>query len=1677
MASTLFEPSSWLPGFDPDDMTFPDLFSDVSADRCSSRVLDIAHVPLIASSEAAVDDAIADQEPRTGRRSGWYNPALVAPAVARSWWPVLTPESLGSFGGLAAKYESNLAAIRLLHDLETEKRAPTETERRTLQRYTGWGGLPAAFNQDGSDPSWVRRARQLRQLLADAEYDSARASTNNSHYTEIHVIEAMWHAVARFGFAGGRILDPCSGVGHFIGAMPHSIAEKSTITAIEIDDLSGRILKALYAPHGVDVRIGPFEKASLSDNWFDLAISNVPFGKYQVADNANRPYGRFSIHNYFFGRALDLVRPGGLVCFITSSYTLESIDDAARRYIATQADLLGVIRLPKGAFADIASTDVQTDILFLRKRHRGEQVRDDWLKLVLLPKELIHPACRVGHMLINAWYVAHPEYLIGKVSRESNGYDEVPICVFDGDLRTALRERIAQLPSGVYQPAQQVKPKAVPQRVAAVAGAKPGSYRLHKGRIHRVEGSDIVDVHDACNATQRSRIGGMVAIREHARALLDAQLAGKADGELILLRSLLNGAYDRFVAKYGYLSTRANALAFRRDPDYPLLLSLEYYDEDSGTAEKAAIFTRRTLVRIEEPAAVSEPEEALAASMQWRGRVDTAYMAGLLHVPEAAVLDNLSGRGFIFLDPFYGEWKSADDYLSGNVKEKLKQAIAAGEAFIRNVEALERVIPVDLEPASIEPRLGAVWIPASDVQAFIHVVLELTDCEIAYSAIAGAWSIRYSKYAAQQNVTVSQEFGTSRMNAIELVQCALNVQVPTVRDLDPMTDKYVVNKQETLAAREKLAVIKDRFADWAFVEVERRERLCRIYNDVFNATRPRHFDGSHLTLPGFSQCFTLHPHQKDAIWRIIQSGNTGLYHVVGAGKTAVMVAAGMELRRLGFFNKPCHVVPNHMLSQYTSEFVRYYPCASVLMASKEDLEGDRRRELVSRIATGDWDAVVITHASFERIRMSPAFTEGFVQDVILEIEYAVRAAKSDDRSNRIVKQLESMKKTWKVRLERLQADDKKDDLLNFEALGIDALMIDEAHLFKNLYRFTKMSRVAGLPLASSERAFDLYVKTRYIMQSHGGAQRGIVFATATPVANTMAEMHTMMRYLQPNRLAELGLQQFDAWAATFGECVTAVEIAPDGSGYRMNTRFARFINIPELMAIFGETADIRTAEMLKLPVPGLMGEKPRIIACPASDTLKAFVQTLVQRAEDIRNGEVKPQEDNMLAITTDGRKAALDFRLISPQAPFDRNGKVAACGREVLDIWRRTASFRGTQLVFCDLSAPKLGKAFSVYDDMKARLIDAGIPEQDIAFIHDADTDAQKAALFKAVREGRVRILFGSTPKMGIGTNVQTRLAALHHLDAPWRPCDVEQREGRILRQGNQCEAVEIIRYVSEGSFDSYIWQALETKARFIAQVMGGAQGIRSLEDVELAALSYAEVKALASGNPMVIEKAGVDAEVAKLSTLFSVWRNQRWSNQSEVANLPQLIADLARRIPLREADLARLERQTLQAFVVEANGRRVKGADPAAEALRDIVRDAKADLRGANRAVERIIGRFAGFDLGVHAGLLAAVPNFYLQGHFAYHAENYQQGPAIVAALVACQESVSEALDKDKAMLTTKSKRLEDLRRELCRPFEHEHRLTELLTRQRELNRLLDIDKDEAGTGTLDSEEARQAA
>jgi hypothetical protein len=913
MAKSISEHTLWLPGFDPEQPAPPVPISPPPESplpvAASTATLDTTPVP---APVPVIDEPVVEHEAPATPRPSWRSRTFIPVEPARPLWAPLTELDIPA--GPVGKFEANLAAIDLLDRLRAQSHAPDAEERTALQRFTGWGGLPASFNLEGDDAAWRTRATRLQQRLDAADYKAARASVNNGHYTDLHIVQAIWQAIAGFGFRGGRILEPSAGIGHFIGAMPTQIAANSRVTAIELDRVSGRLLETLYGRHGVDVRIAALEKTALAEGWFDLVVGNVPFGNYPVADLGNRPYAGFSIHNYFLGRALDVVRPGGLVCLITSSHTLEASERKVRQYLASQAQLLGAIRLPQGAFERIASTQVQTDILFLRRREGAEALDDRWIDKDAVPSALREWGAD-QYQRINGWYVARPEFCIGKIHNASNGYEEVPTAVFDGDLAAELPRRIALLPKDVYVPAKAEVIPLRPTSEPAAAGERPGSFRMRYGQVHRVEDGELVNVHARLNAMQRVRIAGMCTVREHARALLDAQLSDQNDDALASLRRQLNGVYDRFVAKHGCLSTRANALAFRRDPDYPLLLSLEHYDEESGKATKAALFSRRTLSRIAEPTTVAEPTEALAASMQWRGRVDPAYMAGLLDAPESEVLDALAEAGQIFLDPVDETWQPADAYLSGNVRAKLGQATLAGPRFQRNLDALEAVQPEDLPPGSIEPRLGAVWIPAREVEGFIREVLELEDCAVGYSAQAGTWSVTYPEWKARQNVKVTQEFGTSRMNAIELVQCALNVQVPTVRDRHPTIDKYVINASETLAAREKLGQIKERFAEWVFSDTQRREALCRIYNDTFNATRPRSYDGAHLKLPGFSHCFDLHPHQKDAIWRVVQSGNTGLFHVVGAGKTAVCVAASMELRRLGFVNKPCHVVPNHMLEQ------------------------------------------------------------------------------------------------------------------------------------------------------------------------------------------------------------------------------------------------------------------------------------------------------------------------------------------------------------------------------------------------------------------------------------------------------------------------------------------------------------------------------------------------------------------------------------------------------------------------------------------------------------------------------------------------------------------------------------------------------------------------------------------
>jgi N12 class adenine-specific DNA methylase len=1647
-----------LPGFDTEAPAYPDLFAE-------------------AAQPAAA--AVESQSEETSQVSKAWRPALPtsASATAVVEWPTWDDTVLGQLDGQVTKFEANTAAIATLRAIEDEARAPTAVERSTLLRYTGWGGIPASFNEDGRDPAWVQRAGRLRQLLLDEDHESAKASVNNSHYTDPLVIHWIWAVLRRLGFQGGRILEPSAGIGHFLGCMPADVAVRSRITAIEIDRVSGRMLRSLYAPFGVDVRIGGFESAALAEGTFDLVLSNVPFGRYGVLDNRNRPYSRASIHNWFVGRALDLLRPGGLACFITSSYFLDENDAGVRAHVASEADLVTAFRLPAGTFERLASTSVQADLVVFRKRAPGEAAAAaEWLDLDYVAKAMLRSTCHEQYLRINRWFVQHPQHVLGQIDRVSNGYQAVPTAVLEGDLEAALLNAQAMVPKGLYEVRPTAPRKEQRDAVSAPAGARPGSFVVHDGRIGIVEGDHIVDVHDRLNVTVRLRIAGMVDIRDRARALLSAQLGTTSDLDLGELRRRLNQSYDRFVTRQGYLSCRANALAFRRDPGYPLLLSLEHYDEEEELDTKAAIFSKRTVSPVREATQAEHPDEALALSMQWKGRVDPDYIGQLLRATPAEALQDLTARGMVYLNPESDRYEPADEYLSGNVKRKLTAALAAGDAYRANVAALETVIPEDLPPGDIALRLGAVWVPADVVEAFIKEVLDLQDSSVRYLAVAGTWSVNFNDWAARQSVACIQEYGTRRMHAIELVQHALNVQTPTVRDPHPEKDGvYVVNKEQTLAAREKLGLIRDRFAAWAYEDAARRERLCRIYNDLFNCIRQREFDGSHLKLPGFSQCFELHGSQRNAIWRVVQSGNTGLFHAVGAGKTAIMVAASMELRRLGLANKPAHVVPNHCLEQYAAELVRLYPSAAVLMATKEDLAGDRRREFVARVATGDWDAIVMTHSTFELLPMSAGFTADFIKDTIREIEMAVRMCSADSRSNRIVKQLERMKKTWKIRLERLENQERKDDFLCWEALGVDWLAYDEAHSAKNLFRHTKMARIAGLPLSNSQRSFDLYLKTRYTMNLYRGEHRGVVLATATPVANSMAEVHTFQRYLQPNTLRSLGLDQFDAWAATFGETVTALEIAPDGSGYRLNTRFARFINVPDLMTVFCDVSDIRTREMLKLPVPALKGDKPRTVTCKPSEALRAFVRSLVKRAERLKTERVDPREDNMLMIANEGRLAALDMRLINSRQPADPGGKVAQCAREVHDIWQQTAGPKRAQLVFCDLSTPKSGMAFSVYQALRDALIERGMPAEQIAFIHDAETDSQKAKLFRQVREGKVRVLLGSTPKMGVGTNVQRRLVALHELDCPWRPCDVEQREGRILRQGNECAEVEIIRYVTEGSFDAYSWQTVLTKAKFIVQVMSGDKGIRSVEDVELATLTYAEVKALASGNPKIIEKAGVGAEIARYASLLSVWRNQRYANESEVAALPMRIESNQRLLAALEADATQAQALLATDLVVDIHRRSYRGREAIGEALRAVVRSARAAISRSAR--DEVVGTIGNFDLGVFIGRAEDEVHLFVRGASSHECRACQTGPALHAALIDAIQGIAPHRDDCAQRLARMRTKLVGLAAELQRPFEHEQRLASLVVRQRELDAELDLGKDEVGSDAVEDVPEKMAA
>jgi N12 class adenine-specific DNA methylase len=1552
---------------------------------------------------------------------------------------------------LKQKCRDNFAAIELVRLLASESRSANDEEKRILAKHVGWGGIPQVFASPLST-EWKAEGERLKVLLTSEEYDAARASTLNAHYTSPTVISAIYAAVQRIGFTHGRVLEPALGVGNFFGLMPAEMSARSRLTGVEIDPLTARIARQLYPD--ADIRAQGFETAALGDGSFDLAISNVPFGDYKLHDPQFNDRN-FLVHDYFFAKTVEHVRPGGLIAFITSRGTLDKVNSSLREYLAEKIDFVGAVRLPNTAFKKNANTEVTADIVFLRKLADGEKASGPaWLNLAE------HVNADGVAFQINEYFAANPHMMLGQMANAGTMYrSNEPVLVPDGrDLAAALAEAVAALPRGIYRSAERSASEPTNREtIIAPDDVKENAFTLHDGVIAIRTGSTLTPIANLPDETAR-RIRGLIRVRGAVREVLRTQLIDSTENEIVEARRQLNSFYDHFVSRFGAINDSPNRRAFRGDPDLPLLCSLEDYDNDTKRAAKAAIFRERTIQQPQRRQVAESAHDALVLSLNETGRVDFPRMGALLSRPPDEFLPEL--KGLIYRNPETRHWETEDQYLSGDVRVKLQTARAAAATdatYEENVTALEAVQPEDLTASEIDARLGAVWIPAADVEAFAKSILGTDGISVSHAAALGTWFVR-GDFNARGIVANTAEWGTMRYSALDLIQDALNLKTPTV--YDRQKDTVVINPQETEAARDRLEKIKERFKTWIWEDDERRERLCRKYNDEFNSVRLRVFNGSHLTLPSSSQQITLHAHQKNAVWRIVQSDNTLLAHVVGAGKTYTMVAAGIELKRLGLATKPMFVVPNHMLAQFSSELLTLYPTANILVAGKDDFEASRRARLFSRIATGNWDAVIVTHASFEKIPVSPKTRRDFIARQIDEIETAIREDRAD-RGTRLVKELERVKKRLTVKLEGLSAEQKKDNTLTFEELGIDRLFIDEAHKFKNLFYVTKMTRVAGLPQTASERAFDLFLKVQHIQEKNNGA--GIVFATGTPISNTMAEMFTMQRYLQMDTLRRNSLQHFDSWAGTFGEAVTSMELSPDGSGYRLQSRFARFVNVPELMQQFRQVADVQTAEMLKLPVPKLDQGRPITVSARCSPELKRFVDQLVKRVEKIKGGRIDPRDDNMLKVTTDGRKAALDLRLVLSQVRDNPDSKTNLAVEKIHQIWLDSTSVRGAQLVFCDLSTPQPGtRWFSVYDDVRTKLIDRGIPAGEIAFMQDANDDASKATLFRSVREGKVRVLLGSTLKMGEGTNVQTRLVALHHLDAPWRPADIEQREGRIIRQGNQNEYVKIFRYVTEGSFDAYMWQTLETKCRFIAQVMTGDATVRRAEDVDSAALTYAEVKAIASGNPLVIEKATIDAEVMRLTRLKRQHAESLYQMRHRIKRLGDTSGILEREIANVREDLRSRTSTRGDNFSMTVKN----------ETFTDRVKAGRAlvFLAAAVKPFEssKTIGTISGFPISVERFDERAT--LLIHGKHGYRA-NVSESPAgTIASLEHALDSFEDRLRERETDLAQSSRQSADLTKQLDQPFEHEEKLATATKRQQEIIAALDITKNQASPNVDDS-------
>ena len=1420
----------------------------------------------------------------------------------------ITDEHLGE-GGPKQKFARNIEAIRTLQTLENENRNATPEEQEILSQYVGWGGLADAFDPDKD--SWAKEYKELKGLLSEDEYAAARASTLNAHYTSPTVIRAIYDAVEQMGFTTGNILEPSCGVGNFFGMLPESMAG-SKLYGVELDSITGRIARQLYPE--ANITVAGFETTSQRD-FYDLAVGNVPFGNYKVNDKAYNNLG-FSIHNYFFAKALDQVRPGGIVAFVTSRFTMDSKDSSARKYLAQRADLLGAVRLPNNAFKANAGTEVVSDILFLQKLERPIDREPEWVQVGQTPEGFT----------INQYFVDHPDMVLGELSAESTQYgrEDVTVDPIEGaDLAEQLKSAMAHI-NGRYEAVERVNTEldeGAPDVLPADPGVKNFSYTVVDGEVYYRENSVMTPVELSGDA--KDRVKGMVELRGIVNELIAYQLEDFPETDIAAKQAELNAAYDAFTAKYGLLNDRKNGRLFEDDSSYYLLCSLENLDENGKLKSKADMFTKRTIRPERAVTHVDTPAEALAVSIGEKGKVDLPYMAELLGTPED--FGRITGelRGVIFKDPSEdvsdpeAGWQTADEYLSGNVRNKLqiaKLAAANDPAFEVNVEALTAAQPKDLDATEIDVRLGATWISPDVIQKFMNETFQIPfylryAIRVKFSPATAEWRIEGKTKTGPNDVMAYETFGTTRASAYKILEDTLNLRDARVYDTvedDSGKPKRVLNKKETMLAGQKQQAIKDAFANWVWQDPQRRESLIKQYNELFNSTRPREYDGSHIHFVGMNPEITLREHQRNAIAHVLYGGNTLLAHEVGAGKTFEMAASAMEAKRLGLCQKSLFVVPNHLTLQWAQEFLHLYPSAKLLVASKKDFETANRKKFCARIATGDYDAVIIGHSQFEKIPLSFERQERIIQEQIDEIQGGIAELKHSSGEKFTVKQMEKSRKQLEMKLEKLRAAERKDDVITFEELGVDRLFVDESHSFKNLFLVTKMRNVAGLSTSEAQKSSDMFGKCRYMDELTGG--RGVIFATGTPVSNSMTELYTVMRYLQYGTLQQKGLTHFDCWASTFGETTTSIELAPEGTGYRARTRFAKFFNLPELMTMFKEVADIKTSDQLHLPVPEAKFET---VLVKPSEIQKEMVQSLSERAGKINAGMVDASEDNMLCVTNDGRKIGLDQRLMNPLLPDDPNSKLNVCVRNVLRIWEEGKSDKLTQLLFCDLSTPKGDGQFNVYDDVKKKLLAAGVPESEVAFIHTADTEAKKKELFSKVRTGQVRILLGSTAKMGAGTNVQDRLVAVHHLDVGWKPSDMTQRNGRIIRQGNRNKTVQIYNYVTEGTFDAYLFQTLENKQRFIGQIMTSKSPVRSCEDVDEQVLSYAEVKALCAGNPLIKEKMNLDVEVAKLKVLKADHQSQKYRLEDK------LLKEFPASIQCQKAEIAALQQD---AKTAEAN-------------------------------------------------------------------------------------------------------------------------------------------------------------